>query len=132
MAEFLAVERPPVEALLAPFVYRRASTTLHGGSGALKTHFALSLAYALATGGGRSAADDWLPRVAGNVLYLDAELRAGLLATGCASLGRQPSGCTVLSRDDFLSATGSTSRSPTQPAARRSTPWSSGSTATSW
>jgi hypothetical protein len=73
LAEFLAEQIPPRESILDPIIKRQSLTMIHAWRGVGKTHVALGVAYAVASGGNflRWSADR--PR---KVAYLDGEMPA--------------------------------------------------------
>jgi hypothetical protein len=73
LAEFLAETLPPREPILSPIIMRQSLTMIHAWRGVGKTHVALGIAYAVASGGTflRWSADK--PR---KVVYLDGEMPA--------------------------------------------------------
>ena len=74
--ELLALEIPPRECLLAPWLCPRELVLLHAWRGVGKTFFALGLAWAVATGGEFLGWEAPRPR---RVLYLDGEMPAAAL-----------------------------------------------------
>lgn len=73
--EFLALEIPPREMMLAPIIETQALVMIHSKRGVGKTHVALGIAYAVASGGRFLRWHAPTPR---RVLYIDGEM------PGCA------------------------------------------------
>jgi putative DNA primase/helicase len=86
MREFLSTTYPPQEMLIEPWLKTRSSAMIHAYRGGGKTWFALSAAYALATG---SKLLDWNVKRC-RVLYVDGELVASFLQERMRLLGRPP------------------------------------------
>jgi putative DNA primase/helicase len=91
VAQFLALEIPPREMVLGPWLPEKGLVMVHSPRGVGKTHFALAAAYAVASGGqflGFTA-----PR-ARRIVYLDGEMPANAmqlrLAALVASFGSEP------------------------------------------
>lgn len=72
-AQFLALDLPPRELILDPWLPRQGLAMIHSPRGSGKTLLALSIAYAVATGGGLLGWSAPTPRP---VLYLDGEMPA--------------------------------------------------------
>ena len=73
LEEFLCLELPIEEHILAPWLCTRSMNMLHAKRGVGKTHFGLSIAYAVATGGNFLK---WHAPKARKVCYLDGEMSA--------------------------------------------------------
>jgi putative DNA primase/helicase len=91
-AEFLALELPPRELVLDPWLPTQGLAMIHSARGIGKTHLALGIAYAVATGGGLLGWSAPTPR---RVLYLDGEMPAAamqrrLAAIVSGSMGEPP------------------------------------------
>jgi putative DNA primase/helicase len=82
-AEFLALDLPPRELILDPWLPRQGLAMIHSARGIGKTHLALSIAYAVATGGGLLGWSAPTPR---RVLYLDGEMPAGAMQRRLAAI----------------------------------------------
>jgi hypothetical protein len=76
MEEFLNIELPKREMLLAPFLPMQGLCLLYAKRGVGKTHVALGIAYAVATGG---IFLKWKAPAARKVLYIDGEMPAGIM-----------------------------------------------------
>jgi putative DNA primase/helicase len=72
-AEFLSLDLPPRELILAPWLPRQGLAMIHSAHGIGKTHLALSIAYAVAT---RTALLGWSAPTPRRVLYIDGEMPA--------------------------------------------------------
>ena len=97
-AEFLAAKFPPRDLLLAPWLESASLAMVYARPGVGKTHFALHLAYALATGGQFLK---WQAKEPVPVLYVDGEMAAGMMQERVRSLGPAPPGdmLRLVSRD---------------------------------
>jgi hypothetical protein len=85
LADFLARELPPRELLLAPWLPRQGLAMIHAYRGIGKTHVALGVGYAVASGGAYLC---WqAPRPPG-VLLLDGEMPAPALQERLAAIVR--------------------------------------------
>jgi putative DNA primase/helicase len=73
IAEFLLLKLPPRELILAPWLPTKGLAMIHSVRGIGKTHLALGIAYAVATGGVLLGWSAPRPR---KVLYLDGEMPA--------------------------------------------------------
>lgn len=73
LKDFLIMELPPREMLLAPFLPTQGLGMLYAKRGVGKTHVALGIAYAVAVGG---SFFKWFAPVAKKVLYIDGEMPA--------------------------------------------------------
>lgn len=71
--EFLKMDIPPREMLLAPFLQKQGIAMLYAYRGVGKTHVALGTAYAVATGG---TFLKWEAPTARKVIYIDGEMPA--------------------------------------------------------
>jgi putative DNA primase/helicase len=85
IADFLALDLPPREMLLDPWLPRQGLSMIYAPRGVGKTYLALSVAYALASGG--SVLRWRAPRPAG-VLYIDGEMPAVVMQERLAALVR--------------------------------------------
>ena len=74
--EFLSREIPPREMLLAPILPTQGLVMLYSWRGVGKTHTAIGIALAVASGGGFLR---WKAPVPRRVLYLDGEMPAGVM-----------------------------------------------------
>ena len=74
--ELFALEIPPREMLLAPFLPSQGLVLIFAKRGVGKTHIALGVAYAVATGGEFLR---WNAPTAKKVLYIDGEMPASLM-----------------------------------------------------
>src|SRR5215471_15937355 len=74
--EFLALELPPRGFVLDPWLPTQGLVMIHSARGIGKTLMALSIAYAVATGGGLLGWTAPMPR---RVLYLDGEMPAAAM-----------------------------------------------------
>lgn len=83
LAEFLSLELPPREAILAPWLYVGGLCQLHAFRGLGKTHMSLGIAHAVATGGTFLGWRATKPR---GVLYIDGEMPAQSLQDRLASI----------------------------------------------
>ena len=90
VAQFLALDIPPREMMLAPWLPEKGLAMVHSPRGVGKTHFALSAGYAVATGGALLRFEAPRPR---RVVYIDAEMPANTMQQRLASLvfaGKEP------------------------------------------
>lgn len=76
LGDFLGMELPPREYILGPVIPRQGLVMLYAGRGVGKTHVALSIAYAVATGQGLFC---WQAPKARRVLYVDGEMPAVIM-----------------------------------------------------
>ena len=76
VVEFLSREIPPREMLLAPILPTQGLVMIYSWRGVGKTHTAIGIALAVASGG---AFLRWTAPVARRVLYLDGEMPAGVM-----------------------------------------------------
>src|SRR5437899_11113299 len=83
IAEMLTMQIPEREAILSPWLLTQSLTMLHAYRGVGKTHVALGVAYAIATGGEFLT---WKAERARSVLYLDGEMPAAALRARLAAL----------------------------------------------
>jgi hypothetical protein len=74
--ELIAREFPPREVFLSPWLRKQSLDMVHAWRGVGKTHVALEIAYAVATGGGFLKWEAPTPR---GVLYVDGEMPASTL-----------------------------------------------------
>jgi putative DNA primase/helicase len=92
VVDFLSRDIPPREMLLAPILPTQGLSMLYSWRGVGKTHVAIGIAYAVASGG---AFLRWAAPRARRVLYLDGEMPAGVMqqriaAAAEASLSEPP------------------------------------------
>ena len=91
MKEFLGMELPKQTMLLSPFLPTQGICLLYAKRGVGKTHVALGIAYAVATGGSFLK---WTAPVAKRVLYIDGEMPAASMQERLnrisKSAGKQP------------------------------------------
>ncbi len=73
LSEFLALNIPPRQLLLSPWLLTQGLAMLYSWRGVGKTHMALNIAYAVSSGG---AFLNWNAPVPRKVLYLDGEMPA--------------------------------------------------------
>ncbi len=89
--DFIAMDFPKREAIVAPFILKQSLTMIYGWRGIGKTHISLGLSYAAACGGSFLK---WNAPSPIRVLYVDGEMPAGALQqrlTGIiASTGIEP------------------------------------------
>lgn len=83
LAELLAMDLPPRENLLAPFLPRQGLVMLYAGRGVGKTHVSLGIAYAVASGGRFL---HWEAPEPAGVLYLDGEMPAVVMQERLAGI----------------------------------------------
>lgn len=74
--DFIAMDFPPREALVAPFLLRQSLTMIYGWRGIGKTHVSLGVSYAAAVGGSFLK---WHAPKPVKVLYVDGEMPASAL-----------------------------------------------------
>ena len=84
--EFLALELPKREMLMKPFFSKQGLGMLHAKRGVGKTHVALNIAYAIATGGRFLRWNAPEPR---RVLYVDGEMPASMMQERLRSICRE-------------------------------------------
>lgn len=99
MEEMMALEVPPRPYLLKPWLTARGSGQIHAMRGVGKTRFALSVAYAVATG---KPLLDWTVEQRTRVLYVDAELDLDDLKGRLRALGPKAENLRVISFDDLF------------------------------
>lgn len=89
--DFIAMDFPPRDAIVEPFLLKQSLTMLYGWRGIGKTHVSLGLSYAAACGGGFLK---WNAPKPVRVLYVDGEMPAGALQARLsaiiASIGVEP------------------------------------------
>lgn len=85
IADFLALDLPPREMLLSPWLPRQGLCMVYAPRGIGKTYLALSVAYALASG---SECLRWRASRSAGVLYIDGEMPAVVLQERLAALVR--------------------------------------------
>src|SRR5262249_7983895 len=83
VAQFLSLDIPAREMMLAPWLPEKGLAMVHSPRGVGKTHFALSVGYAVATGGRLLGFKAPRPR---RVVYLDAEMPANTMQERLAGL----------------------------------------------
>jgi putative DNA primase/helicase len=96
MEELMALELPPREYLLEPWLETGSINMMHGKRGEGKTYLSLCTAYAVATG---QPFLGWQPARPARVLYVDGELPGSLLQQRLKLLGPPTTNLCVLSRD---------------------------------
>ncbi|MBD5539209.1 MAG: AAA family ATPase [Desulfovibrio sp.] len=84
VAEFLTLDLPEREMLLAPILPKQGLVMLHAARGIGKTYMGLSMAYAVASGGGIFGR--WQALAPARVLYLDGEMPARTLQARIESI----------------------------------------------
>lgn len=85
IADFLAKELPPRENVLSPWLPCQGLAMIHAPRGIGKTHVALNIAYAVASGGDFLG---WSAPKARRVLFLDGEMPASALQERLAEIVR--------------------------------------------
>lgn len=98
MEDIMQLEIAPRPCLLDPWVKARSSGQIHALRGAGKTRFAMSVAYALASG---TAFLGWTVERPVRVLYIDAELDLAELKERLEALGPKAATLSVISFDDL-------------------------------
>ncbi|HWG11130.1 MAG TPA: AAA family ATPase [Rhodanobacteraceae bacterium] len=83
LRDLLTRELPPREMLLAPWLTSQSLTMIHAWRGTGKTHVALGIAYALASGG---TFLNWTAEAPVPVLYLDGEMPGSVLKERLAAI----------------------------------------------
>lgn len=83
LSEFLAVDIPPRDMLLSPWLQSQSLCMLYSWRGVSKTHAALNSAYAVACGG---AFLNWSATIPRKVFYLDGEMPAAALQARLAGI----------------------------------------------
>ncbi len=86
IADFLQAELPQRDALLAPWLPRQGLAMIYAKRGVGKTHIALNIAYAVASGG---VFLGWEAPKAKNVLYIDGEMPAVVMQERLADIVKQ-------------------------------------------
>lgn len=86
-AEMLGLDLPPRGLLLTPWLPEKGLALIHGPRGIGKTHLALGIAHAVATGGSFLRWHAPEPR---RVVLLDGEMPAAVLRDRCAALAALP------------------------------------------
>lgn len=81
--DMLSRELPKMEPLLAPWLGKQSLNMLFAWRGVGKTHFALNLAYAVASGGSFLG---WEAPEPNSVLYIDGEMPGGAMQARLASI----------------------------------------------
>jgi putative DNA primase/helicase len=82
-AEFLALSLPPRELILGPWLPTQGLAMIYSARGIGKTHLALSIAYAVANGGGLLG---WSAPVPRKAIYLDGEMPAAAMQRRLAAI----------------------------------------------
>lgn len=85
--DLLELDLPPARPLLSPWLPRRGLALMHGARGIGKSHLALAIAHAVATGGGLF---DWFAPAAARVVVVDGEMPVAVLRERCAALAPRP------------------------------------------
>src|ERR1700722_4893629 len=98
MSQFLALDFPPVEAMMSPWLDFPGLAMIHAPRGTAKTYLALSVAYAVAKG---KSLMDWDVPQARRVLYVDGELPGAKMKNRIQKLGPHCDNLLVLSRGMF-------------------------------
>jgi AAA domain len=80
-AEFLMLDLPPRGLILDPWLPTQGLAMIHSARGVGKTHLALGIAYAVATGGRLLG---WTAPEPRHVIYLDGEMPAATMQTRTA------------------------------------------------
>ncbi len=83
IADLLSRELPPIDPLLTPWLGKQSLNMVYAWRGVGKTHFALNLAYAVASGGEFLG---WQAPEPNGVLYLDGEMPGGAMQSRLASI----------------------------------------------
>src|SRR5262245_6917604 len=83
--DFLALSLPPREFIIDPVLTVKGLGMLYGPRGLGKSHFALLLAYAAASGD--TALSSWRAPACRKVLYIDGEMPAQAMQERLASIG---------------------------------------------
>jgi hypothetical protein len=83
LRELLTRDLPPREMLLSPWLQSQSLTMIHAWRGIGKTHVALGIAYAVASGGRYL---DWYAPAPVPALYLDGEMPGAALKDRCAAI----------------------------------------------
>ncbi len=83
VAEFLALNIPPRDQILAPILQTQSLSMIYAKRGIGKTHIALNIAYAIASGGKFM---QWQAPVPRKVLYLDGEMPARAMQERLAAI----------------------------------------------
>ncbi|MGQ0526710.1 MAG: AAA family ATPase [Alphaproteobacteria bacterium] len=83
LAEFLALDIPPRDQILAPILQTQSLAMIYAKRGIGKTHIALNIAYAIASGGKFL---QWQAPVPRKVLYLDGEMPARAMQERLAAI----------------------------------------------
>lgn len=95
--ELLRNPPPPRENILSPWLPRQGLTMIHAKRGCGKTHFALGIAYAVATG---SPFLRWQAQTPSRVLYVDGEMCSHLLSQWVAEIAAGTDG--EMPDEDYL------------------------------
>jgi putative DNA primase/helicase len=86
LADFLALDLPPRENILAPILQTQSLSMLYAPRGVGKTFVALSVAYAIASGG---TCLKWTAPKPRRVLYIDGEMPAATMQERLAQIVKQ-------------------------------------------
>ncbi len=81
----LTMDFPPMEAMLAPWLCRQHLSLIHAWRGVGKTHFALGVAYAVASGGKYLK---WTADKPFRVVYIDGEMSGASIQARLAAIER--------------------------------------------
>ena len=81
--DLLSRELPPIEPLLSPWLGKQSLNMVYAWRGVGKTHFALNLAYAVASGGQFLG---WMAPEPNGILYIDGEMPGGAMQARLASI----------------------------------------------
>lgn len=85
VVDFLSLPLPPLEYILFPWLRKKALVMIYAERGIGKTYFALSLAWAIATGGNFAT---WKAIKPQNVLYIDGEMSAQAIQERLSGLSK--------------------------------------------
>lgn len=96
-AEFMLMDIPPREEILAPVFLTQSLNMIHAYRGVGKTHIAMGLAYAVASGGPFLK---WTAQKARRVVYIDGEMPASALQERLAAIATVAE--ETLPADDYL------------------------------
>jgi putative DNA primase/helicase len=99
MTEVMAMEIPPREYLMEPWLETSSLNMVHGRRGEGKTFLMLAIAHAVATG---TPFLGWVPQRQARVLYVDGELPGPLLQQRLKYLAPPTDNLRLLSRDILL------------------------------
>lgn len=99
LSDFLALDLPPREAILSPWLYVGGLCLLHAFRGIGKTHMSLGIGHAVATGGSFLGWHAPKPR---GVLYIDGEMPAQSLQDRLANIVKMNSTGHIKGKLDIL------------------------------